>query len=158
MTILFSFSQVVTQEPSVYSCTSLPQVLWDWNLKSHFNSQIIIKHTEVWSSWGGGLVTQPCSTLCDPMDCSLPGSSVHGILQARILEWVALPFPRGSSQPRDRIQVSLIEGRFFTIWAIREGQIFPYQMGLINCQLIIWEGKYGSISKIKIKLLGWFCD
>ena len=47
------------------------------------------------------LVAQSCPTLCDPMDCSPPGSSVHGILQARILEWVAFPFSRGSSQPRD---------------------------------------------------------
>ena len=46
-------------------------------------------------------VAQSCLTLCDPMDCSLPGSSVHGILQARILEWVAISFSRGSSQPRD---------------------------------------------------------
>ena len=45
------------------------------------------------------LVAQPCPTLCDPMDCSLPGSSVHGILQARILELVAMPFSRGSSDP-----------------------------------------------------------
>ena len=51
------------------------------------------------------------STLCDPMDCSLPGSSVHGILQARILEWVAIPFSRGSSQSRDQTQVSCIAGR-----------------------------------------------
>ena len=54
-------------------------------------------------------------TLCDPMDCSLPGSSVHGILQARILEWVVIPFSRGSSQPRDRTLVSCIAGRFFTV-------------------------------------------
>ena len=53
-------------------------------------------------------------TLWDPMDCSLPGSSVHRILQARILEWVAIPFSRGSSQPRDQTQVSHIAGRFFT--------------------------------------------
>ena len=46
---------------------------------------------------------QLCPTLCDPMDCSLPGSSVHGILQARILEWVTIPFSRGSSQPRNQI-------------------------------------------------------
>ena len=46
--------------------------------------------------------------LCDPMDCCLPGSSVHGILQARILEWVAIPFSRGSSQPRDQSQVACI--------------------------------------------------
>ena len=48
------------------------------------------------------LVAQLCLTLCDPMDCSPPGSSAHGILQARVLEWVAIPFSRGSSQPRDR--------------------------------------------------------
>ena len=48
-----------------------------------------------------GLVTKSCLTLCDPMDYSPPGSSVHGILQARILVWVAMPFSRGSSQPRD---------------------------------------------------------
>ena len=51
-------------------------------------------------------VTQLCLTLCDPTDCSPPGSSVHGILQARILQWVAIPFSRGSSQPRDQTQVS----------------------------------------------------
>ena len=63
------------------------------------------------------LVTQLCPTLYDPMDCSPPGSSVHGILQARILEWVAIPLSRGSSSPRDQTQVSCvscIEGRFFT--------------------------------------------
>ena len=52
------------------------------------------------------LAAQSCLTLCDPMDCSSPGSSIHGILQARILEWVAIPFSRGSSRPRDRTQVS----------------------------------------------------
>ena len=51
-------------------------------------------------------VIQSCPTLCNPMDCSLPGSSVHGILQARILEWVAVPFVSGSSQPRNRTGVS----------------------------------------------------
>ena len=65
-------------------------------------------------------VTQSCLTLCNPMDYSLQGSSVHGILQQRILEWVAIPFSRGSSQPRDRTQVSHIAGSFFTIWATRE--------------------------------------
>ena len=84
-------------------------------------------------------VAQLCLTLSDPMDCSLPGSSVHGIFQARvlewdaiaffdtmdytlpgipqdrILEWVAFPVSRGSSQPRDRTQVTCIAGRFFTI-------------------------------------------
>ena len=67
-----------------------------------------------------GLVTQPCLTHWDPMDCSLPGSSVPGILQGRILEWVAIPSSRGSSQPRDGTQVSHIAGGFFTVWAARE--------------------------------------
>ena len=60
------------------------------------------------------LVTQSCPTLCDPMNCSPPASSVHGILQARILEWVALSFSRGSSQPRDWTHVSCLAGGFFT--------------------------------------------
>ena len=54
-------------------------------------------------------VAQSCLTFCDPMDCSIPGFSVLGILQARILKWIAVPFSRGSSQPRDQIQVSCIE-------------------------------------------------
>ena len=61
------------------------------------------------------LVAQSCLTLCAHMDCSPPGSSVHGILQARILEWVAMLFSRESSRPRDLIQVSHIAGRFFTV-------------------------------------------
>ena len=60
------------------------------------------------------LVIQSCLTLCDPMDCIPPGSSVHGPLQAGILEWIAIPFSRGSSWPRDRTLVSYIAGRFFT--------------------------------------------
>ena len=68
----------------------------------------------------GVLVAQSCLTLCNPMHCSPPGSSVHGILQARILEWVAIPFSRGSSRSRDQTQVSFIVDRFFTIWATRE--------------------------------------
>ena len=62
-------------------------------------------------------VSQSCPTLCDPMDYR-----AHGILQARILEWVAFPFSKGSSQPRDQTQVSLIAGGFFTSWATREAQ------------------------------------
>ena len=61
------------------------------------------------------LVTQPCLPLCDPMDCSLPGSSVHGISQTRITEWVAMAFSWGSSQPRDVLtHISYIPGGFFT--------------------------------------------
>ena len=61
--------------------------------------------------------------LCDPMDCSPSGSSIHGILQAKTLMWVAIPFSRGSSQLRGWTQVSCIAGRFFTIWATRKGSV-----------------------------------
>ena len=60
-------------------------------------------------------VVQLCPTLCNPVGCSLPGSSIHGILQARILEWVSISFSRGSSQPRDRTCVSCIAGRRFNL-------------------------------------------
>ena len=66
------------------------------------------------------LIAQSCPTLCDHMDCGPPNSSVHGILQARILEWVAKPSSRGLSQPRAQTQVSCIAGRIFTVWATRE--------------------------------------
>ena len=65
-------------------------------------------------------VAQSCPTLCDPMDCSLPDSSICGIFQARVLEWAAISFSRGSSRPRDRTQVPQIVGQCFTIWATRE--------------------------------------
>ena len=65
-------------------------------------------------------VAKLCLTLCDPMDYRLPGSSVHGILQARILEWVAITFSRGSFQSREWTQVSHVAGRFFTIWAMQQ--------------------------------------
>ena len=68
-------------------------------------------------------VTQSCLTLCEPIDCRLPDFSIHGIFQARILEWVAISFSRGSSQPRDQTQVSCIVGRRLTVWATREAML-----------------------------------
>jgi len=68
------------------------------------------------------LVAQSCLTLHDPMDCSPSGSSANEILQARILEWVAISFSRGSSWLRDRTQISHLAGRFITIWATKEAQ------------------------------------
>ena len=89
-----------------------------------------------------------CLTLCDPMDCSLPGSSVQEILQARILEWVAISFFRGSSQPRDRIWASRIVGRCFTIWATKEVSMryyyIPIRMSIIkniSHSKFCWEGR-----------------
>ena len=65
-------------------------------------------------------VAQLCLTLCNPMGHRLPGSSIHGSFQARVLEWVAISFSMGSSWPRDGTQVSRIVGRRFTVWATRE--------------------------------------
>ena len=64
--------------------------------------------------------SQSCPTLCDPMDSSSPGSSVHGVLQTRILKWVAMPFSRGSSWSRDQTWVSHIAGSLLTVWATKE--------------------------------------
>ena len=67
-------------------------------------------------------VIQLCPTLWDPMDCSLPRSSIHGIFQTRVLEWVAISLSRESSQPRDQIWVSCVVGRCCMVWATREGK------------------------------------
>ena len=89
--------------------------------------------------WCNCLVTKPCSTLCDPVDCSTPGSSVHGISQARILQWFAISFSRGSSQPRDGTCVSYIAGTFLRCrrilyhWITRKALYY-----LINGNNLIW--------------------
>ena len=107
--------------------------------------------------WRKVKVTQLCLTLCNPRDCTPPGFSVHGILQARILECVAIPFSRGPFQPRDWTSGSCMSGEFFTVWATREAKnmgvgslsllqgIFPTQesnQGLLNCRWIStsWAG------------------
>ena len=77
------------------------------------------------------LVAQSCPTLCNPMDCSPPDSSANGILQARILEWVAIPFSRGSSWTRDQTWLYSIESRFFTVWATREANL-PVPAGKVD--------------------------
>ena len=89
--------------------------LFSWSLKSlgMMTSAMKLKDTcSLEESENENEVAQSCPTLCDPVDCSPPGSSIHGILQARILEWVAIFFSRGSSQPRYRTQVSHIAGRY----------------------------------------------
>ena len=92
----------------------------------------------MWLGCCGILWKWKCSLLgcvwlfCNPMDCSLPGSSVHGILQAGILEWVAFPFSRGSSWPRDQTWISYISGRFFKVWATWEAHSSPLALQA-NC-------------------------
>ena len=80
-------------------------------------------------------VAQSYLTLCDPMDCSLPHSSIQGIFQARVLEWVAVSFSRGSYWPRDQTWVSRIVGRCFIVWTIREAHslvcMYPFCAGYI---------------------------
>ena len=66
------------------------------------------------------------------MDCNLPGSSVHGILQARMLEWVAISYFRGSSPPGDGTQVFYIAGRFFTVWATGEAQCLYSSVNILT--------------------------
>ena len=75
-----------------------------------------------------------CPILYDPMDYSPPGSSIHGILQARILVWVSISFSRWSSQPRDRTQVSRIAGRLFNLWATRVKKSYDQPRQLIKKQ------------------------
>ena len=75
----------------------------------------IYTYSEKWK-WSPSIM----SDSCDPTDCILPGFSFHGIFQARVLEWVAISFSRGSSRPRDQTQVSLIADRHYTLWATRE--------------------------------------
>ena len=82
-----------------------------------------------------------CQTLCDPVDCSPPGSSVHGILQARILEWVAISFSRGSSQLRDWTRVSCFAGRRFILWATREPTI-SLQFRMFNLINLYWSNSF----------------
>ena len=82
-------------------------------------------------------VTQLCRTLCDPKDCSLPGSSVHAIFQAIVLEWIAISFSTGSSPPRDQTQVSCIVDRCFTIWGTRE--VWYRRRTLYIFQYTLWS-------------------
>ena len=79
--------------------------------------------------------------LCNPMDYSLSGSFVHGILQATALELVAISFSRGSSLPKDWTQVSWIVGRFFTIWATREASLWEIDF-FFNTQMQYIQLKY----------------
>ena len=88
------------------------------------------------------IVVQSCPALCDPTDCSPPGFSLHGILQARILEWIASLSSRGSSQPRDWTWVSYIAGRRFTLWATREAfSQKPYEMVILGMILLLRVSK-----------------
>ena len=102
---------------------------------------VVIKYWLYSLCGGGGLVAKSCPTLAVLWVGNLPGSSVHGILQARILEWVAISFSRGSSWPRNQTQVSYIAGRFFTNWAIREAHI----------PCVVWEKSTFKITGLLVE-------
>ena len=122
---------------------------WDWlgslsalKSQSHQSIQLAlpqIKSTEV-------LVTQFCLTLCDPMDCSLPGSSVHRILQAKILEWVVFPSPGHLPNPGIEPGLSCIASRFFTIWVTKESTVpkkvkYKFIIAFFKAlwEILLWE-------------------
>ena len=121
--------------PDVYLC-----VFPGWEKKAEMakggESNI---HSTVMQQILESRVAELCPTLHDPMDCSLLGSSVHGIFQEKILEWVAISFSRGSSQSRDWTRVSRIAGRHFTVWATRE--VLKNICWCLNsmCQALCWE-------------------
>ena len=105
-----------------------------------------------------------CPTLCNLVDCSLPGSSIHGIFQARILEWVAISFSRGSSRPRDWTQVYCIGGRRFTVWATWEVPTLNIQIGKsteMKRRAVLGKGwrmkeRQGSASWVQGFFRGWW--
>ena len=88
------------------------------------------------------IIAQLCLTLCNSRDCRPPGSSAHGILQRRILEWVAMPFHQGFSWPRNRTQVSYYAGRFFMSYREVTGHRDKYISILVNTRLVLWH--YGN--------------
>ena len=126
-----------------------------WDMSQPFVRRIQALYTACLSSLCGKNVLYIRLTVCvshsvlsDSLRlhyCSPPDSSVHGLLQARILEWVAIPFSRGSFQPRDRTQVSGIAGTFFTSWTIREAHCIAF----ICVHSFIHSTKWGMVSKRK---------
>ena len=110
-------------------------------------------------------VAQSCPTLCNPMDCSLPGFSVYGIFQARILEWVAISFSRRSSQPRDWTRVSRIVGRCFTLWALKLTKwillsklMQDWNLISLSVKVLLFENKLHEFLCPLVSHIYCFCD
>ena len=111
LTIQFSLKTWTQLAPVKQDMEENHWIFWDWTSPNSSRNPLKMS-----SNYCCRSVAQLCPTLCSLKDCNLPGSSVYGFLQARILEWVAISFYRGSSQPRNQTQVSCIVGRFFTVW------------------------------------------
>ena len=113
-----------------------------WKYKSHKRAACRFYTEPLCCCW----LAQSCPTLCDPTDCSPPDSSVHGILQAGILEWVAVPSSRGSSQLGDRTCVSCIGRWILYHWATRKPNSFPQLMRKLLSKIrllrpLTWKGQ-----------------
>ena len=122
---------------------------WPWNYWTNLLKHPTHTHTctyekkekyQPWYHWKWKWSRSVVSTLCDPVDCRPPGFCVRGISQARILEWVAISFSRGSSWPRDRTWGSHIAGGHFNLWATREGLVFNKREAIFLLQ----NGSFGS--------------
>ena len=111
LTFVFTESVVLSNHLILCRCLLLLPSIFP-SIRIFSNESAIMNYNSLWSE-----VAQLCPTLCDPMDCSLPCSSIHGIFQGRILEWVAISFSRRASRPRDWTRVSHIVGKCFTVWA-----------------------------------------
>ena len=119
--------------------------------KKFWNSSFLLFSLKV-------LVTQLCPTVCNSMSFSLPGSSNHGKLQEKILKRAAIPFSRGSSKPRDLIQVSCIADEFFTIWATKKACFFTLQSSVSLKISKIWLKKKKGKKNIPTRKWAWrFC-
>ena len=133
---LNSCSSRALLECGLSSCgtqASIPCGMWDLpGLGIEPKSHALAGSFLITGPQGKSEVAQSCLTLCDPRDCSLPGSSVHGIFQARVLEWVAISFSRGSSQPRDWALASHIAGKCF----IHKAQAFFFFFPLFPCRSV----------------------
>ena len=98
-------------------------------------------------------VTQLCPTLCNPMDYSLPGSSIQGIFQSRVVKWVPITFSRVSSWPRDWTQVSFIAGRRFTIWATRGLHTFAIYFLVVDKEMgLLWGLNHHTLLQTRLAI------
>ena len=124
----------------------------------HFSSPLFVRPLRTGSTTRvKALVIPSCLTLCDSMDCSLLSSSVHGVLQAQILEWVAIPLSRGSFWPRDWAWGSYTAGRFFTIWATRKPSISTSLFSSLT-QWLSYFIKKSFFSQVVCDLMAYSCN
>ena len=124
---------------------------FQWQLSETLLWTRMAKESMKWSK-----VAQSCLTLCDPKDCNLPGSSIHGIFQARILEQVAICFSRRSSWSRDWTWVSGTVGRRFTIWATKKERRPDWDVGdQRTCEVILRDGQRVRRSHLIGGLVRW---